>query len=177
MRVRQVVLGALSCALAGAAGLLVGAQPAAAQGGGWTPFMTAPFTDPPGKPCAFGVRGDIVRDDERIRTLASNPDGTPLEQMIVGALDIRFTNLDTGASVVRDLGGVGHLRFDPDGTLELEVTGPAGVTVRAGTPGVAPGEYAIVGHFLLVLHPDGSLEIPVRQGSMENLCETLAAGS
>src|SRR5690242_9431998 len=90
-----------------AAGLVVLVAPTASahdggDGGGWVPTSTPPFDIPAGVVCPFEVKGDIVADNERMRTLAAYPDGSPRVQDFAGRLVIRFTNVGTGRSVVRD---------------------------------------------------------------------------
>ena len=46
--------------------------------------------------------------------------------------------------------------------------------IRASNVGFPGGDYITHGDFVIIRHPDGNREVPVRLGTMENLCETLA---
>src|SRR5687768_1618520 len=100
----------------------VTALPAAASGpgggggGGWEPTSTPPFVIPAGDVCPFEVKGDIVRDRERMRTPAKYPDGSPKVQDFEGVLVIRYTNTSNHKSVVRDATGSIRVYYLPDGT-------------------------------------------------------------
>lgn len=78
----------------------------------WQPYRAAPWTDAPGRVCAFGVATTIVADQEQYRTLASYPDGSPKVQEFRGPLVVRYTNTSTNESVVRDRGQRQQFRRD-----------------------------------------------------------------
>jgi hypothetical protein len=167
--------GRVLLALTATAAITGFAGPAAASSPDpWQPFHSTPFTDAAGDVCAFAVRGDIVQDHEMFRTLVSYPDGTPREQEFVGPLVIRYTNLSTGASVVRNLTGTGYFFFDPDGTITGHGLGHIGISVHAGNTNPLPGEYVLTGSFSFVLDADGTSTFDVQGGNVENLCDTLA---
>ena len=171
MRLRRVLAGvAAVVAVAG-----VAATPAFASAPTpWQPFRVDPFTDAPGTVCAFGLHGDIVDDHELVRTLQTYPDGSPLEQEFVGPLIIKFTNMDSGASVIRNLTGTGYFFFDPDGSIHGTGLGHIGIGVHIGKTTTTPaGEWVLTGSFEFVLGADGVRTFDVT-GTQENLCETLA---
>jgi hypothetical protein len=141
----------------------------------WQPFRTEPFTDAPGVVCPFGLRGDIVKDHELVRTLQTNPDDSPREQEFVGPLIIRFTNMSTGASVERNLTGTGFFFFDPDGTIHGNGRGHIAIGIHPATnPPERAGEWVLTGRFDFVLGADGTRTFDLQGGTQENLCETLA---
>ncbi|HKS99363.1 MAG TPA: hypothetical protein VJT31_07520 [Rugosimonospora sp.] len=145
------------------------------DGGGWVPTSTPPFRVPAGVICPFEVRGDIVADDERMRTLAAFPDGTARVQDFEGRLVIRFVNTSNGHSAVRDATGRVRAYTFVDGTLLWQIHGNAAVPVRRpNTPALPPGDYIVRGDFVLVIHPDHTKELPVRLGTMEDMCRTIA---
>jgi len=157
----------------------VGAVPAAASasgqgGGGWEPTSTPPFVIPAGEVCAFEVKGDIVRDREWTRTPATYPDGSPRVQDFAGVLVIRYTNTSNHRTVIRDATGTIRVYHLPDGTRISQLHGHNAVPVKASNVGFPGGDYITHGDFVVIRHPDGNREIPVRLGTMENLCETLA---
>src|SRR5690349_5236059 len=97
----------------------VSAAPAAASapgGGGWEPTSTPPFVIPAGAVCPFEIKGDIVKDRERMRTPATYPDGSPKVEDFEGVLVIRYTNTSNHKSVVRDATGSIRVYYLEDGT-------------------------------------------------------------
>ncbi len=172
MRVRRTIalLAAVSLAVIGLASPSAAAVPRRdADNGPWTRFSTAPFTDPPGAACDFAVHGDIVYDLELIRTLSADP---PVVE-ILGPLGIRYTNVSNGTSVFRDVSGVAVITSNPDGSQRWELWGSVNIAIPAGDPYVAEGEWVVRGHFVLIIHADRTRELPVRDGTMENLCDAL----
>ncbi|GAA3283162.1 hypothetical protein Dvina_48365 [Dactylosporangium vinaceum] len=160
-----------------AAIVAVTATPAAASGpggGGWEPSSTPPFVLAAGAVCAFEVKGDIVRDRERMRTLATHPDGTPKVQDFEGVLVIRYTNTSNHKSVVRDATGSIRLISLEDGTRIQQLHGHNALPVKASNTGFPGGDYITHGDFVVIDHPDHVREVPVQLGTMENLCVTLA---
>lgn len=150
------------------------ATASASSGGGWEPTSTPPFVIPAGDVCSFEVKGDIVRDRERMRTPATYPDGSPKVQDFAGVLVIRYTNTSNHRSVVRDATGTIRVYYLPDGTRISQLHGHNALPIRASNVGFPGGDYITHGDFVVIRHPDGNREVPVRLGTMENLCETLA---
>jgi hypothetical protein len=143
-------------------------------GGGWEPTSTPPFVIPAGDVCPFEVKGDIVRDRERMRTPASYPDGSPKVQDFEGVLVIRYTNTSNHKSVVRDATGSIRVYYLEDGTRILQLRGHNALPIKASNVGFPGGDYITRGDFVVIRHPDGNREVPVQLGTMENLCLTLA---
>jgi hypothetical protein len=150
------------------------ATASASSGGGWEPTSTPPFVIPAGDVCSFEVKGDIVRDRERMRTPATYPDGSPKVQDFAGVLVIRYTNTSNHRTVVRDATGTIRVYYLPDGTRISQLHGHNALPIRASNVGFPGGDYITHGDFVVIRHPDGNREVPVRLGTMENLCETLA---
>lgn len=141
----------------------------------WIEYHAQPWVDAPGEVCSFGVKADIVRDEERYRQYATYPDGSPKVQWWVGALDVRYTNTSTGESVVRDLGGDGLFAYDEDGGFLLEVFGPAGARITVGSIGSPPGEWVLNGRWDYRKSADGThRQLRLFHGTEENICDTLA---
>jgi len=160
--------------------VLVTAVPAAAApangggAGGWEPTSTPPFVIPAGQVCPFEVKGDIVADHERMRTLATFPDGSPQVQDFDGVLVIRYTNTANHRTIVRDATGTVRLYLQADGTKIWQFHGHNALPVKASNTGFPGGDYIIRGDFVVIDHPDHVRDIPVQLGTMENLCQTLA---
>ena len=150
------------------------ATASASSGGGWEPTSTPPFVIPAGDVCSFEVKGDILKDREWMRTPATYPDGSPKVQDFKGVLVIRYTNTSNNRSVVRDATGTIRVYSLPDGTRISQLHGNNALPIRASNVGFPGGDYITHGDFVVIRHPDGNREVPVRLGTMENLCETLA---
>jgi hypothetical protein len=150
------------------------APAAAATPDPWQPYFSGSFTEAAGDVCPFAVQADDIQDHEEFRTLATYPDGSPQEQEFVGLLVYRYTNLSTGASVVRNLTGTGYFFYQPDGSTTGHGDGHIGLSVHAGNTDPPPGEYVITGAYDFTLEADGTVHFDLRGGTAENLCDTLA---
>lgn len=162
--------------LAAACALFVAMPAQAAARPEWSPYRTAPFTLPAGTRCPFGLSGTPVRDEERIRTLATFPDGTPRVQEVDGPLVVRYTDTDTGTSVVRDLTGRALIIYGAGGGFrEILEWGHFAVGLAATDPG-GPGFFVLSGSGTAVtVRADGSRRLTPGGARVENICTTLAA--
>ncbi len=169
---------ALGVTLAAGAALVASAGAASADTP-WTPYVEQSSVVVPAarSTCGFDVREDVVSQAEEYRTTATWPDGSPREQVWRGDLTIRFTNLSSGASVVRDLGGTGTYVFAADGS-PVSLTSQHGPFAATMPPGSSPGSglYVLSGHGTgVTFNADGTRSFTLGPaGSAENLCSTLA---
>jgi hypothetical protein len=147
---------------------------AAAGNAAWQPYRTAPWTDAPGAVCSFGVAATPVNDQEQYRTLASYPDGDPRLQEFRGPLFVQYTNMSTGASVVRDLSGYGWFHYGADGSIDIHVASHIGLTVDVGNAGFPAGEWVISGPSEVTVSSSGAIGIRLIDATAENLCQTLS---
>lgn len=173
MKIRRI-----ACALALSVPLLsAGAATAAAPEtrSPWTPYEAHGWTLPAGASCDFPLRGDVLQDKERVRTTERYADGSPRVQEFTGQLVMRFTNLDSGGSVVRNLTGRADVEYLPDGSWTMTLVGghfAAGIR-PGGDPG--PGFYVVTGtKHQLVIEPDGHRTLVPGDGPVEDVCDTLA---
>ena len=135
----------------------------------WQPFRAAPSDLPAGSRCAFELKGDIVRDKERIRTVE------PGRSEVKGLLVVRYTNVATGESVTRNLNGDALIDQRADGSIAriTLVHGHLAVGLRATDPG-GPAFLVLHGRgFVVDFAPDGTRTITFGAGEVENICETL----
>jgi hypothetical protein len=158
-------------------GLIVAAVPVAsaqAAGGdsGWVPTETPSFTVPAGAACPFELHGEVVYDHEFTRVVETFPDGSPKVQEFRGALGVVYTNVETGASTRRDGSGTLRATRDGNGGTEFLFAGDGIAPIFAGSP--SPGIYVVSGRTVLFAHPDGTREFGEIDGTVENMCETLA---
>ena len=163
----------LGVIVAACAGLLVPGVAAAASP--WMPFRAADFDLPAGSRCPFALSGRVLEDHERIRTLATFPDGSPSRQRVKGPLVVRYINVDSGASVVRDLTGDAFIDTRSDGSFRFTLThGHLAVGLGAGDPG-GPAFLVLSGRgFTVDFAADGQRTVTPGRGSIENICQTLA---
>jgi hypothetical protein len=147
-------------------------QPASVlpQGLDWQPYRSQPYEIPAGYRCAFPVAGEPVKDEERIATLATFPDGKPRLQVITGDLRFRYTNLDTGASVEHDLNGTGFIEYQADGSTVQRLFGAAAVGF-GDADRYAKGIWAFDGYHEVYIGPNGGdRQIRVDAGTEHNVC-------
>ena len=135
----------------------------------WQPFRAAPFDLPAGTRCPFELTGEVVRDRERIRTVE------PGRQEVKGLLVVRYTNVATGESIVRNLNGDALIDTRPDGSISriTLVHGHLAVGLGAGDPG-GPAFLVLHGRdFAVDFATSGTRTITYGAGEVENVCETL----
>ena len=141
---------------------------------GWQTYRTAPWTDAPGAVCSFGVAATPVVDQEQDRTLASYPNGAPRMQEFRGPLFVQYTNMSTGASVVRDLSGYGWFHYGSDGSIDALIASHIGLTVGVGNAGFPAGEWVISGRSEVTVSSSGTIGVQLINATAENLCQTLS---
>jgi hypothetical protein len=159
-------------AVTGVTVALIAPAAGAATTTGWQPYRTKPFDAT--NDCSFTIHGDIVKDQEEVRTDATYPDGSPKVQEYRGPLVIRFTNTSNGRSVVRDVSGYAALYFKQDGGSIWYFDGGGSIGVPIGNKAYPSGSYILQGTFVLTLAADGTRDLHPVQATVENLCTTLA---
>ena len=89
-----------------------------------------------GARCPFGLSGRVLVDKEQIRTTQVNPDGTPRQQQVVGRLEVRYVDAETGDSVDRNLTGNALIDTRDDGSMTIILLGGhVAVGLAATDPG------------------------------------------
>jgi hypothetical protein len=174
MRSFGKALVALGTVLATATTSSTAAEAAPGGESGWVPYRTPAFDLAAGVSCSFELKGDIVYDHELTRVDATFPDGSPEVQEWLGPLGVRFTNVATGESVVRDASGTLTATFHEGGGADELFTGNGIAPIFSGNPIYPAGIYLVSGYVVYTVHPDGSRELSVQRGTIENMCETLA---
>jgi hypothetical protein len=156
-------------------GALLCAPTSAVAASPWMPFHAADFDLAAGTRCPFALSGRVLFDEERIRTTQTNPDGTPSQQEVRGPLVVRYINVDTRASVVRNLTGdaLFDTRADGSSTITL-LHGHLAVGLAATDPG-GPAFLVLRGRgFSIDFAADGRRTVTIGTGRVENICQTLA---
>jgi hypothetical protein len=154
---------------------LAGAGTATAADGSYGPWQSTyqgAITAPAGVVCPFAVTAEPVREDLRFRyhyDAAGNVDGYEA----TGQLIAKITNVETGASLVRNLSGPGTVTFNPDGSYDAVVAGDFLVFFL---PQDEPSNALLLFSGRTVLHgaPSGAKTLVSHTGEVENLCETLS---
>ncbi len=143
---------------------------------GWHKYRSEDVSYVAGERCAFPVTGVVTRDGEQYRDVSLWPDGQVRTELFKGPLFIRWTNTDTGASVLLDQSGRAELSYDSAGNLEslMALTGhftsgmPAGSKPFAGIAYVG-GRYSSV-----VFGDDGTRTITLGpRGTIQNVCDLI----
>lgn len=173
-RLFAATLGVLTATVAATTAATGPAQAVAtASGLDWQPYQSQPYTVAAGERCAFGVHAEPVVDEERIATLTTYPDGSPRQQVITGDLRVRYTNLDSGASVEHDLSGTAFIDYGTDGSMTHRYLGPVSVGFRA-TDAYPKGIWRLDGYHEVTFAAGGGVrEITVDAGTEHNVCTDL----
>ena len=161
------------------AGFVSAAAPAAAHadsvsgsGGGWQPIHESNRAFSAGSVCSFELSDAVVSQAEEYRVARTYPDGSPLETDFRGPLVVQYTNEATGASVERDLSGTAQLYSLPDHSSLWVSQQHFGLTVHAGDPYHAAGEYVLTGPAVFTVSSTGQPAV-IAQSSVEDICDTL----
>lgn len=160
----------LATALIVLAATAVAAAAAAAR----VPVDNESFTLPGAPLCGFDVDVTVLSNNEQ-STTTTLADGTVIEK-ITGTLVERYTNLDTGATIVRNVSGPTTTTTRPDGTATFVGTGNNrlifGPTSRANTgePALVFTSGRVVVNFSANIATGFSLS-----GRRDNVCALLTA--
>ena len=139
--------------------------------GPWEPVTQGPVTAPAGAVCPFEVTAEPVFQNLRVRYHV-DADGNVDGYQVTGPLVGEITNTETGASVRRNLSGLGTVTFYPDGSYDAVVEGNFLVFFLAGdTP--SHELLFLLGRTLLHGAPNGDKTLVSTSGTSENLCDTL----
>ena len=166
-RLTAFSLSFLALVLAGA-----GSTAAANGYGPWEPTYQGAITAPAGAVCPFTVTASPVYEKLRVRyhyDAAGNVDG----YQATGPLIAQITNTENGASVRRNLSGLGTVTFNPDGSYDGVADGNFLVFFRAAD---TPSYELLLMSGRTQLHGDasGAKTLVSTTGRTENLCNTLA---
>ena len=166
-------LGVFFAVMSGRASLAGATEPAFTVPSGWQRAPQPSFTVPAGQLCSFTLQADTVRDEVITKVLATWPDGSPRDQVYTGVYYARFTNVESGVSVTRNMSGDALVSWGQDGSATWYYAGPVGVAFFPNGP-LPEGMYVLDGVFVVDYAVDGTVKMPVHQGSEENICHTLS---
>jgi len=133
-------------------------------------------TYPAGIACPFAVSFEIVSGGTGKQWTFFDANGSVVRiHNHVGPSTWVITNLETAASfTVRLPAGNGTVRFAPDGTVTVTISGGAiGFNAPTDTP---PGPFSLtnVGHLVFVVAPDGTGSLAQLSGKRTDLCAAVA---
>ncbi|NUR30335.1 MAG: hypothetical protein HOV83_31535 [Catenulispora sp.] len=173
---RHRLLG--SAAVAGLLVVTVAGMPSAASAdvggsGGWTPVTYSPRDYAAGDVCSFELTVTFPTQGVEQRVAIAKPDGTPLRTDFRGPLIARFSNAATGAWMDGDLSGDGTLYNLPDGWSLWRVPDNIGVTIHAGNPYHAQGEFILSGGSVIAVSPTRQDAI-LHQTRVTDVCAALS---
>jgi hypothetical protein len=141
---------------------------------GWEPSSTPPFHLAAGESCAFELQADVLYNREMTRVVERYPDGSPRVLDTQGSLGFRFTNLDSGASIRRDTSGTLRATVHQDGSIDFRFQGNGLAVIRSANTIYQPGVYVVSGNADYVRHADGQRAFVEVDGTLEDVCQTLA---
>lgn len=162
--------------MASAAPLLASAMPVHA-GGDETRTQHFHVTDgpqvvPAGAVCPFELDITFPFQDE-YETQVFDSSGRLVEEIFTGPLFADITNAATGASVERNLSGMGEFFFNPDHSLTIVFDGHLGARFFVGSS--PSGEYLVFsGHGVIDIASTGVRTLQQLDGTAEDICQTLA---
>ena len=141
----------------------------------WSPLTTSNFELAAGLRCDFTLRGEVLSGKEQIRLLETYPDGSPRVYEIVGQLVVRYTNVESGESVIRNLTGTALQIVEPDGSFTLSLVGGHMAVGFGATsaPSLAFLIFSGAGHEVYFA-ADGTRTATFGDGPVEDICQTLA---
>ena len=150
--------------------LLGTASPARAARPTREPAPDFDFQFAAGDACPFAIGGTTTENNEYITTFFDH-DGNITKQISSGLFVEQMTNLDTGASITRNISGPGVYTFAEDGTVTLYASGTwLFVTVPGGPSPV----YINSGREVDEISPQGEITVLKQVGTQEDVCATLS---
>ena len=141
--------------------------------GGWTPVTYTARDYAAGDVCSFELKEEFPTQVVEQRVSVTYPDGSPLRTDFRGLLIARFTNVATGAQVDEDLSGAGTLYNLPDKSSLWTVPDNIGLTVHAGDPYHAQGEYVLSGGSVILISPAHQPRV-LHQTEVTDVCAALS---
>lgn len=139
-------------------------------------FLNPEVVLPAGVACSgFALSVTVDLEKQTITTFFDNQ-GNPVRQLIVGRLIITGTNVSTGASLTRRLGGAFRVYFNPDGTLTNIGTGHSAVVFFPTDVPPGPSTTLYTGRVVFDLNPATNVAtLQDTAGNKVDVCALLSA--
>ncbi|MBS2539684.1 hypothetical protein KGQ20_43775 [Catenulispora sp. NF23] len=141
--------------------------------GGWTTVTYTSRDYAAGTVCTYELKEDFPTQGVQERIVSAYPDGSPRQTDFRGPLIARYTNVATGAQIDEDLSGKGTLFDFPDKSSLWVIPDNFGLTVRAGDPYHAQGEYVLSQGSVVSVSPTGQIAIRY-QNKVTDVCAALS---
>jgi hypothetical protein len=149
-----------------------------AHDGGWLPAPSAPFDRPAGVLCDSPIHSEPIVDEVVMKVLDTYPDGTSKVEIYTGALVVRVTNTDTGATTDVDASGTALISYRPGGSFDRDstwyVVGPVLVGFREGRGDHPRGYYQFDGIYSINFAEDGFKTVRMLAGTEHDVCLDIA---
>jgi hypothetical protein len=121
--------------------------------------------------CTFNIQIEIVKNNEVLTTFY-DVDGAVVRQSVTGALIVRLTNkANPEHSLLFNISGAGQYHFLPDGSTELQGSGPwlhFGIADR-------PGEVLLMyGRFTATITENGEFFLTELPSNVQDVCALLS---
>jgi hypothetical protein len=137
-----------------------------------SPLLAGPFELPAGLVCSFGVFGEVIVNNQVVKTFPPEPNGD-IVQLATGAFVQRLTNTSTGKSITVNISGPGRFTIHSDGSATLVESGRwLNIFVdveNAGTKAIITS-----GRLVLSFAPDGTQTLVSQSGHEEDVCALLS---
>lgn len=128
---------------------------------------------PAGFACEFSLQSDTSQFEQTDRVI-SNPRGDVVHGIYYGYGDITFTNLSTGKSIVKNLGGaVLHDRYYNDGTILSTMTGEFMIVLYPTDTPAGPSTRIYNGRMNYRTDVDGNWIVLNFRGTSFDVCAAL----
>jgi hypothetical protein len=127
-----------------------------------------------GTACTFPLQGDVLVDQEITTTFAPRPNGDEVS-ITTGHLVYRFSNPESGKSIVRNISGSAMEIEHADGTEVDIFDGPTLLFFGPNDIPAGPTAFINYGHATVLGAEDAEqFVLTERTGAMEDICAELA---
>jgi hypothetical protein len=125
-----------------------------------------------GLACDFTLHVEPVVNNEYTLTFPAEPNGD-VRVIASGHLLTRFTNLDTGHSIVVNTSSEDTIVLHSDGSATVDASGPQTLVLFASDTG-GPSAYVNSGRVVLNISPTGDITIVSQTGTQFDICSALS---
>jgi len=124
---------------------------------------------PAGRTCAFPLQRDVFLNREVATTFPADANGD-VRQIITGDAWEKFTNLDTGKSVVVHVSGPSTITYHADGSLEFVSKGFTTYELFVTDTPPGPDEVLSIGRLVIDVNTNGDYDVVSQTGQQISIC-------
>lgn len=128
---------------------------------------------PAGRTCAFPLQRDVFLNREVATTFPADANGD-VRQIITGDAWERFTNLDTGASVVVHVSGPSTVTYHADGSVQFVSKGFTSYELFVTDTPAGPDEVLSIGRLVINVDTEGNYDVVSQTGQQISICAELS---